>query len=155
MNNIKMFGKVANLEIKQTPTGEFLRLCLGTEDVYINSKGERVHSTEWHNVVSTEQPVIDAFRNLTDGDKAGISGSLKHRQYTDKEGLVRYMTEVVADGIITENYEQIEKLSHYIWNRGCRRLRYNVGTIGRSLHRQRLVGHDLTNPKPGTWDLTN
>ena len=63
---------------------------------YKNQKGERVTDTTWHNVViwSPLEEIAEKF--LKKGSEVAIEGKLVNRNYTDKEGVKRYITEVQA-----------------------------------------------------------
>ncbi|NLP33163.1 MAG: single-stranded DNA-binding protein [Oligella ureolytica] len=74
-----------------------LRLSLATTDKWRDrSSGELFVDTQWHIVLfkgNLAQRVSD-FMDV--GDKLWLRGRIKHRQYTDDDGVVRSISEVHA-----------------------------------------------------------
>jgi len=72
---------------------------MATSHRYKGKDGNWVDETTWHNVVSFN--LSDWFKeNLKKGKKFYVEGRLSKRDYTDKEGVKRYTTEVITDRII-------------------------------------------------------
>ncbi len=61
--------------------------------------GERREQTEWHRVVAWRWHAQTAEKYLHKGSKVYIEGKLRSRQYQDKEGQTRYITEIVTDDL--------------------------------------------------------
>lgn len=59
--------------------------------------GERRDVTEWHRVVAWRWHAKTAEKYLRKGSKVYVEGKLRTRQYQDKDGQQRYVTEVVVD----------------------------------------------------------
>ena len=59
--------------------------------------GERREVTEWHRVVAWRWHAKTAEKYLHKGSKVFIEGKLRSRQYQDKDGQTRYITEIVTD----------------------------------------------------------
>ncbi|QPT39778.1 Helix-destabilizing protein [Oligella ureolytica] len=74
-----------------------LRLSLATTDKWRDrSSGELFVDTQWHIVLfkgNLAQRVSD-FMDV--GDKLWLRGRIKHRQYTDDDGVVRSISEIHA-----------------------------------------------------------
>jgi len=71
------------------------RFPLATNDSYVNkTTGERVTSTEWHNVVVRNKAAEICEKYLKKGDKVYIEGRLKTRKWQDDQGKDRYSTEI-------------------------------------------------------------
>jgi single-strand DNA-binding protein len=73
---------------------------LATNETYRNKEGEKVTTTEWHNVVLWTPLAKIAKQYLTKGKQVYIEGKLTTRSYTDKSGQVRYTTEVVGQSLV-------------------------------------------------------
>jgi single-strand DNA-binding protein len=72
---------------------------VATNRSYKNKDGEWVNETTWHQVVSFNLP--DGLKEaLKKGKKIYVEGRLSKRDYTDKDGIKRYVTEVVSERII-------------------------------------------------------
>lgn len=71
------------------------RFPLATNDSYVNkATGERVNTTEWHNIVVRNKAAEICEKYLTKGDKVYIEGRLKTRKWQDEQGKDRYSTEI-------------------------------------------------------------
>ncbi len=71
------------------------RFPLATNDSYVNkTTGERVTSTEWHNIVVRNKAAEICEKYLNKGDKIYIEGRLKTRKWQDEQGKDRYSTEI-------------------------------------------------------------
>jgi len=74
------------------------RFPLATNETYTNkSTGEKVSSTEWHNIVVRNKAAELCQKYLSKGDKVYIEGKIKSRKWTDDSGKERYMNEINAD----------------------------------------------------------
>ena len=75
--------------------------CLGrfpvaTNESYSNKQtGEKVTTTEWHNVVVRNKLAELCEKFLSKGDRVFVEGKIKTRQW-EQEGVKRYTTEVHA-----------------------------------------------------------
>lgn len=72
---------------------------LATNETYKNKEGEKVTNTEWHNVVLWTPLAEIAEKYLTKGRQVYIEGKLSTRSYEDKEGNIKYITEVVGQNL--------------------------------------------------------
>jgi single-strand DNA-binding protein len=59
--------------------------------------GERQEETEWHRVVFNGRLAEIAGEYLKKGRPVYVEGRLKTRKWTDKDGVEKYTTEIVAD----------------------------------------------------------
>ena len=74
------------------------RFPLATNESYTNkSSGEKISSTEWHNIVVRNKAAELCQKYLSKGDKVYIEGKIKSRKWTDDSGKERYMTEINTD----------------------------------------------------------
>jgi single-strand DNA-binding protein len=60
------------------------------------TSGEKQEETEWHRVVFRDRLAEIAGEYLKKGRSVYVEGRLKTRKYTDKDGVEKYTTEVVA-----------------------------------------------------------
>jgi len=73
------------------------RFPIATNETYTNRQtGERVTTTEWHNVVVRNKLAEICEKYLSKGDKVYIEGRIKTRQWEDQTGNKRYTTEIHA-----------------------------------------------------------
>ena len=100
VNKVILIGNLgADPDMRYTPNGEAVAtLRLATTDQWKDkASGEKKEATEWHRVVLWRKLGEIAGQYLKKGAQVYIEGSLKTRQWTDKEGQDRYTTEIVGD----------------------------------------------------------
>ncbi|MCB2219623.1 MAG: single-stranded DNA-binding protein [Bacteroidetes bacterium] len=71
---------------------------LATTESYKNREGQRVDTTEWHNVVLWRGLAEVAERFLKKGNQVYIEGKIKTRSY-EQEGIKKFITEIFADNM--------------------------------------------------------
>ncbi|MDC9723647.1 MAG: single-stranded DNA-binding protein [Urechidicola sp.] len=70
------------------------RFPLATNESYTNKQtGEKITTTEWHNIVVRNKLAEICEKYLSKGDKIYCEGRIKTRQW-ESEGVKRYMTEI-------------------------------------------------------------
>lgn len=71
------------------------RFPLATNEVYINkSTGEKITSTEWHNLVVRNKAAEICEKYLSKGDKIYVEGRIKSRNWQAEDGSTKYTTEI-------------------------------------------------------------
>lgn len=70
---------------------------LATSETYKNKSGEKVTTTEWHNIVVWRGLAEVAEKYVKKGSQLYIDGRIRTRSYDDKDGNKRYFTEIYAD----------------------------------------------------------
>ena len=101
-NKVQLIGHVGQEpEIKNLEGGKKLAtITLATNENYTNAKGEKVENTEWHRLTAWGK-TADLIENyVTKGKEIAVEGKLSHRSYDDKEGIKRYVTEVVISELV-------------------------------------------------------
>ncbi|MBK6732271.1 MAG: single-stranded DNA-binding protein [Bacteroidetes bacterium] len=73
------------------------KFSLATTESYRDKTGNRVESTEWHNIVLWSKLAEVASKYLHKGSQVYIEGKIRNRSYDDKDGNKKYITEVVVD----------------------------------------------------------
>lgn len=76
------------------------RFTMATNEVYKNSEGEKVQETQWHQVVAWGRTAEIIGNYLQKGKEVAIHGKLTYRNYEDKEGTKRYVTEVRCNELL-------------------------------------------------------
>lgn len=73
------------------------RFPLATNEVYINKEtGEKVTSTEWHNIVVKNKAAELCEKYLSKGDKIYVEGRIKSRQWQAEDGTMKHTTEIIV-----------------------------------------------------------
>lgn len=72
------------------------RFPVATNETYTNRQtGERITTTEWHNVVVRNKLAEICEKFLSKGDRVYVEGRIKTRQW-EQDGVKRYTTEIHA-----------------------------------------------------------
>lgn len=101
-NTVQLIGHVGNEpEIVNLESGKKLaKFSIATNESYKNSKGEKITDTQWHNIVAWGK-TADLIENyVPKGKEVGIEGKLTSRSYEDKDGIKRYVTEIVCNELL-------------------------------------------------------
>jgi len=72
---------------------------LATSETYKKSNGETVKNTDWHNIVLWRGLAQVAEKYVKKGSQIYIEGRIKSRSYEDKDGVKKYITEIVGDNM--------------------------------------------------------
>ncbi len=101
-NTVQLIGHVGNdPEIVNLESGKKLaKFSVATNESYKNAKGEKITDTQWHNIVAWGKTAELIENYVPKGKEIGIEGKLTSRSYEDKEGVKRYITEVVCKEIL-------------------------------------------------------
>ena len=106
LNRVQLLGNVGkDPEVRTTPNGnKVVNLSIATTESYKDKSGNWQDSTEWHKIQGWGF-VADYLEKLSKGDKAYIEGKIKTRSYEDQQGQKKYITEIVASGVINLSYK--------------------------------------------------
>jgi len=96
VGNLGMDPEVKNLDNNKKLT----RLSLATNESYKNDKGEKITDTQWHHLVFWGAQAKLAGDFLKKGDEVAIEGKIANSNYTDKDGIKRYVSEIVVNEFI-------------------------------------------------------
>jgi len=101
LNRVTLLGHLgADAENKYTASGVAVSTFhLATERRWKDQKlGEYRTETDWHRVVMWHSDHVQTY--LTKGRAVLIEGRLQSRSYEDRNGVKRYVTEVVVENLI-------------------------------------------------------
>jgi single-strand DNA-binding protein len=101
-NRVQLIGNLGSApEIKTLDGGKKLaKLNLATNETHKNQKGEKVTETTWHNLVIWGPLAEVAEKYLEKGMEIAVDGKLQNNNYTDKEGVKRYSTDIVVSDFV-------------------------------------------------------
>jgi single-strand DNA-binding protein len=99
VNKVILVGNLGrDPEIRYMPSGEpVANITIATSSKYKNKSGEMVEETEWHRVTFFGKLAEIAGQYLKKGRSVYVEGRLKTRKYTDKDGIEKYATDIVAN----------------------------------------------------------
>ncbi len=98
VNKVILVGNLGkDPEVRFTPNGKALaKFPVATSERWTDQDGNKQERTEWHNVVVWGKQAETCGQYLAKGRQVFVEGSIRTRQYDDKDGNKRYMTEIVA-----------------------------------------------------------
>ena len=105
LNKVILIGRLGkDPEITTFESGnKKMSVTLATTERYRDRDNNWVDQTEWHNLVAwgnLANDIADKRRNYAKGDMMYVEGRLRTRQYTDNQGINRYVTEVHVDKLM-------------------------------------------------------
>ena len=101
-NKVQLIGNLGNNpDVRNTESGrKMARISIATNESYRNAKGETVKETQWHNAIAWGKNAELAEKYLIKGSQVALEGKLVNRNYVDKDGIKRYITEVQVNDIL-------------------------------------------------------
>jgi len=101
LNKVMLIGNAGkDPEVRHLESGVVkANFTLATTERYKDRNGEMKEQTEWHNIVCWRALADVVERFVKKGTQVYVEGKITTRQYTDQTGAVRYITEIVADGL--------------------------------------------------------
>jgi len=104
-NKVNLIGRVgAKPESQVFESGaKRARMAIATNERYKDKKGDWVDNTQWHNVVAWGSTVDRVVKALDKGSEVVIEGRLVNRNFEDKHGEKRYVTEIELSDFVIVN----------------------------------------------------
>lgn len=102
LNRVEIIGNLGNdPEVKYTPSGDAVAtISVATTEKWKDKSDQWQEKTEWHRVTLWRRLGEIAGEYLKKGSQVYIAGKLQTRKWTDKEGVERYTTEIVASELL-------------------------------------------------------
>jgi len=96
-------------ETKFTPSGQAVtNFSVATSYSYKPKGSDNWQEvTDWHSVVLWGQEKLGSY--LTKGSKVSLTGRLSTRNYEDKDGNKKYVTEIIADNVVLQGTKQVRE----------------------------------------------
>jgi single-strand DNA-binding protein len=101
-NKVQLIGNLGiDPQVKSLENGRKLaKMTMATNESYKNSKGEHVKETQWHNLIAWGKTAEIIEKHLKKGSEIAIEGKLITRNYIDKDGAKRYITEIEVSELL-------------------------------------------------------
>ena len=102
INKVILLGNLGkDPEVRNLENGSIVaKFPLATSETYKNKNGEKIETTEWHNIVLWRGLAEIAEKFLRKGSKVYIEGKIRTRSYDDKDGNKKYITEIEGDNLL-------------------------------------------------------
>jgi single-strand DNA-binding protein len=101
-NKVQLIGHVGQKPQTRNLEGDkkLVRFSVATNETYRNAQGVKVTETQWHNLVAFGKVAEIAEKYLDKGSEVALEGKLINRNYTDKEGVKKYITEIQVSELL-------------------------------------------------------
>jgi single-strand DNA-binding protein len=101
-NRVTLIGNLGmDPETKTTESGKKVtHFTLATTDGFKNADGQKINETTWHNIVAWNGLADIAGKYLKKGKEVAVEGRIVYRNYEDKKGVTKYITEIVLNDLI-------------------------------------------------------
>ncbi len=98
VNKATLIGRVGkDPDIRYTTGGDAVAsFSLATSESWKDKAGEKQEKTEWHNITAWRKLAEIIGEYVKKGDLLYIEGKITTEKYTDKEGIEKYSTKIVA-----------------------------------------------------------
>lgn len=102
LNKVSLIGNLGKDPEMQMLEGNIAvtKFTLATNEQYKDKEGKIVTETEWHNIILWRGLAETAGKYLKKGSHVFVEGKIKTRNYEDKEGIKKYVTEIIADSFL-------------------------------------------------------
>jgi single-strand DNA-binding protein len=80
-----------------------VNFSLATAEIFKDKAGNKTEQTEWHNIVMWRNLAENAHKLLKKGMQIYIEGKIHTRQWTDRTGNKKNITEIYCDNFILIN----------------------------------------------------
>lgn len=102
VNKVIIVGNLGrDPETRYMPNGEAVtNIAVATTESWKDkNSGEKKELTEWHRITFYRKLAEIAGQYLKKGSQIYVEGRLQTRKWTDKDGVERYTTEIIADSM--------------------------------------------------------
>jgi single-strand DNA-binding protein len=99
VNKVILVGNLGrDPEVRYMPNGDpIANITIATSSKYKSKTGEMVEETEWHRVSFFGKLAEIVGQYLKKGRSVYIEGRIKTRRYTDKDGIEKFATDIIAN----------------------------------------------------------
>jgi single-strand DNA-binding protein len=101
-NKVQLIGRLGqDPEIKTLDSGKKVaHFTMATNENFKSADGTKTEETTWHSIVAWNGLAELASKYLKKGREVCIEGRISYRSYTDKSGLPKSVTEIVASDLV-------------------------------------------------------
>jgi single-strand DNA-binding protein len=102
VNKVTLIGNLGkDPELRYTSSGVAVAtFSMATSESWKDPEGNTQERTQWHNIVAWRKLAEIVGEYLKKGSKLYLEGRLQYRNYDDKNGVKRYVTEIVMDEMV-------------------------------------------------------
>ena len=102
VNKVILIGNLGqDPELRYTSSGVAVAtFSLATNETWKDQDGNAQERTQWHNLVAWRKLAEICGEYLKKGSKIYVEGRLQYRNYDDKNGVKRFVTEIIMDQML-------------------------------------------------------
>jgi single-strand DNA-binding protein len=99
INKVILVGNLGNdPDVRYSQSGAAITtISVATSDSWTDTHGEKQERTEWHRVKFFGKLAEIAGEYLKKGRQVYVEGALRTEKYTDKNGVEKYSTDIIAN----------------------------------------------------------
>jgi single-strand DNA-binding protein len=101
-NRVQLIGRLGqDPEVKTLESGKKVtNFTMATNETFKGVDGNKTEETTWHNIVAWNGLAEISSKYLKKGKEVCIEGRISYRTYTDKNGVPKSVTEIVASDLV-------------------------------------------------------
>ena len=108
INRVLICGRLGQDPRATESTTPFAVFSVATSKKWKDQSGTWQEKTEWHNIKAFKYNADYAIKHLRKGSLVTIEGELSTDKYTDKQGVERQSTSIIANSIVAQSSEAVE-----------------------------------------------
>jgi single-strand DNA-binding protein len=101
-NKVQLIGRLGqDPDLRTLESGKKVaHFTLATSGSYKSADGSKIEETTWHSIVAWNGLAEIASKFLRKGREVCVEGRITYRTYTDKNGMQRSVTEIIASDMV-------------------------------------------------------
>ena len=119
LNKVIIIGNLGrDPESRYMPSGEQVTsISVATTESWKDKSGNKQEQTEWHRISFFGKLAEIAGQYLKKGSQVYVEGRIRTNKYTDRDGVERYQTQIIADRMQMLGGRQEESAQHAVTKR--------------------------------------
>lgn len=115
LNKVTLIGNLTkDPELRFTGTGTAVAtFTVATNESWTGADGQKSEATMFHNIVAWRKLAEVCGEYLKKGSKVYVEGKVTYRSYENKEGVKKYVTEIVIHDLLMLDGKRSEDASAY------------------------------------------
>lgn len=99
INKVEIRGTVGMCNLHVVGDKTVARLSVATNYSFKSRDGYLVTETTWHSVTAWQGEGIAPLESIQKGNTVHITGRIRQSHFTDRDGIDRYVSEIVASSL--------------------------------------------------------
>lgn len=97
LNLCQFIGRIGKIETRYLSNGDAVTNCsIAVNETWKDQNGEKQERCEWVNITAYKKLAEIMQSYCIKGMQIYVSGKMQTRKYTDKNGIERYTTDIIA-----------------------------------------------------------